>query len=154
MRIDFEDGESGFFEARAVAAVVQVARTAELDADARDLLDFLNESAASHVARAEFEGLRSKHGTGAEIWPTFSVLKQLWRRTVGPSTLESSLSQQRSEALERAERAEHSAFEALAETAKVARERDQAIAETARLRNEVAALDVERSAKGLSATGD
>ena len=153
MRIDFEDGESGFFEARAVAAVVQVARTAELDADARDLLEFLSQSAARHVARTEFEGLRNKHGSSAEIWPTFSVLKQLWRRTVGPSTLESSLSQQRSEALERAERAEHSAFEALAETAKVARERDQALAEAARLRSDVA---VRNSAPtpGLSVAGD
>ena len=115
MKIDFDNGEAGFFEARAVLAVVQAARVAELDIAARDLVDFLNDAASTHVQRDEFAKLREAHGIGADVWPSFSVLKQFWRRTVGPSNLESSLSQQRSEALERAERAEHSAFEALAE---------------------------------------
>jgi hypothetical protein len=154
MKIDFDDGEAGFFEARAVLAVVEAARLAELDIAARDFLDFLSDSATTHVQRGEFSKLREAHGTGADVWPSFSVLKQFWRRTVGPSNLESSLSQQRSEALERAERAEHSAFEALAETAKVARERDQASAEAARLRREVDALEAERIEKGLVQTGE
>ena len=154
MKIDFDEGEPGFFEARAAIAVVHFAQNAELDVDARDLLEFLGEAASAHLNRPEFEALRAEHGIRGEVWPTFSVLKQLWRRTVGPSAVESSLSRQRSEALERAERAEHSAFEALAETAKVARERDQAISEATRLRREIDALEAERIEKGLVQTGD
>ncbi len=133
MKIDFEEDDAGFFEARALHLVVRAAREAEPDADARPLLDFLQEAAISHLARPEYQALGDKHGIGGTPWPSFSMAKHLWRRWLGPSQRESTLSQQRGEALERAERAEHSAFEALAETARVARERDQARAEVARL---------------------
>jgi len=46
------------------------------------------------------------------------------RSLLGPNDRELALSRQRREAIDRAERAERSAFEALAETAEVGRERD------------------------------
>ncbi len=51
----------------------------------------------------------------------------VWRSIMGPSRREVRLSKQRIAALERAERAEAISFEALAETAKVGRERDEAL---------------------------
>ncbi|MGH8595307.1 MAG: hypothetical protein ACREXT_01465, partial [Gammaproteobacteria bacterium] len=121
--------------------VVRAAFAAEPDVDARSLLDFLQDSAKTHLARPEYGELRDKHGLGSAPWPSFSMTKHFWRRLFGPSQRESTLSQQRGEALERAERAEHSAFEALAETARVARERDQARSDLARLQQANAKAD-------------
>jgi len=141
MNIDFESGEAGFFEARAVHHVAHAARGVVQDAGARECLDFLDEAALQHLKRPEFEALRAAHGLGDEsAWPNFSTLKHLWRQTLGSSQLETNLSEQRSEALARAERAEHSAFEALAEAARAERERDRARAEVAALERELARL--------------
>lgn len=144
MKLDFEEAEAGFFEARALHSVVRATREAESDRDTQPLLDFLQEIATEHLARPEFSELRDKHGIGGAPWPSLSIMKHLWRRLVGPTQRESILSQQRSDALGRAERAEHSAFEALAETAKIGRERDQARAEVARLQQEIADARSER----------
>ncbi len=138
MKIDFEAGEAGFFEARAVHRAVHAARGAVEEGSAREFLEFLDEAATVHLRQPEFAALREKHGMGDDYWPNFSMLKHLWRQTLGASQLESNLSEQRSEALARAERAEHSAFEALAETARMERERDRALAEVARLQREAA----------------
>jgi len=149
MNIDFEMGEAGFFEARAVHRAVHAARGAVQDDGAREFLEFLDEAALAHLRRAEFQALREKHGLGDESsWPNFSMLKHFWRQTLGSSQIETNLSEQRSEALARAERAEHSAFEALAETARMERERDRALAEIAELKRELARL------RGQSAGGD
>ena len=74
--------------------------------------------------------------------------------SLGPSRLEEDLSTQRSEALERADRAERSAFEALAETARIVRERDRLKAETERLQQEVARLESELTGVGYRVPGD
>ncbi|MSR13386.1 MAG: hypothetical protein EXR86_02260 [Gammaproteobacteria bacterium] len=140
MKIDFDEADAGFFEARALHMVVRTALDAEAPLEARPLLDFMQDSARIHLARPEFNELREKHGMGGARWPSFSMFNHLWRRLVGPSQRETSLSQQRGEALERAERAEHSAFEALAESTRSARERDQASAEVVRLQQELARL--------------
>jgi hypothetical protein len=140
MKIDFEEGEAGYHEARALHILVSAALEAKLHPDAQPLLDFLRESATAHLSRPEYAALRETHGIGGAPWPTFSTLNHLWRRLVGPEQRESDLSQQRSEALTRAERAEKSAFEALAETARIGRERDQARSEVARLQQELATL--------------
>lgn len=141
MNIDFDTGEAGFFEARTLHRVVQAARSVATDDDTRELLDFLAEAADQHLQRPEFATLRDRHGVGdSPPWPNFSMLKHFWRQTLGSSQVESSLSEQRSEALARAERAEHSAFEALAETARIERERDRALAEIAALKRELAGL--------------
>lgn len=154
MKIDFEAGEAGFFEARAVHRAVHAVRNAVQERAAREFLGFLDEAAALHLRQPAFESLREKHGMGDESWPHFSVLKHLWRQTLGSSQLESNLSEQRSEALARAERAEHSAFEALAETARVERDRDRALAELAQLKSEIARLTMQVGGSGDHAPGD
>lgn len=59
---------------------------------------------------------------------TSKISEPLWRKLFGPGRRELELSQQRQALIERCERAEASAFDALAETAEVGRERDGAIA--------------------------
>lgn len=63
----------------------------------------------------------------------------LWRKIFGPGRRELELSQQRQALIERCERAEASAFDALAETAEVGRERDDALAK-------LKSLEAEKSA--------
>lgn len=142
MKIDFDEGESGFFEARAVHRAVRESRGAVHDESAREFLAFLDEVALSHLQRPEFTTLREKHGMGEDAWPNFSMLKHLWRQTVGAQQLENSLSEQRSEALARAERAEHSAFQALADAARMERERDRALNEVETLKRQLEAAQV------------
>ena len=154
MKIDFEDSEAGFFEARALFALTREARHALRARRDIELLTILHDAAADHMARPAFTALRARVGISDEVWPSFSIIKHLWRRAVGPSDLETDLGEQRSAALERAERAERSVFEALAETARVGRERDAARAEVARLRQEIAALEVEVTDIGFRQPGD
>lgn len=149
MNIEFDEGESGFWEARALLAILRRAGAHATNAADLELIDFLKEAAATHMERPEFSEQRARIGGTPSDWPTWSLVKQFWRRTLGPSRLEAELSQQRSAALERAERAERSAFEALAETARVGRERDQARVELARLKQTLADREAEQTgAKG------
>ncbi len=141
MKIDFDEDEAGFYEARALFSLTREARHVLHAHHDLELLQFLHDAAGEHMARGEFDGLRARVGISDEVWPSFSIIKHLWRRTVGPTDVETDLSEQRSAALERAERAERLIFEALAESAKLARERDEARAEALRLRQALAASD-------------
>jgi hypothetical protein len=143
MKLDFEEGEEGFFEARALHRAVHDARAAVTEDLGRSAFDFLDEAASEHLRRSEFAELRGKHGMGDEIWPSFSVLKHLWRSTWGAAHSDEQLSEQRSAALARAERAEHAAFEATAEAARFEHERDRALSEVATLKQEIARLQEE-----------
>ncbi len=140
MKLDFDEGDAGFFEARSLHRFIKHARVSVQDDDMHELLEFMDEAANTHMRLSEFAALLDKHGTGDETWPNFSVLKHLWRQTIGSSQVEAGLAEQRSAALARAERAEQSAFEALAEMAKIERERDLARREVEKLRKELADL--------------
>lgn len=139
MEIGFADGESGFNEACALLALVHLAAAGDpTGSDQIQLLDVLKAAAERQWARPEFAALRARSDVRAarlrgadESW---------WRALVGPSRREILLSEQRSAALERAARAERSSFEALAEMAKVARERDT-------LREQLAALEAMLAAR-------
>lgn len=154
MNIEFDDGESGFWEARTLydMALHYVAKSQQAGDHA--LLEFLKDAALSHMNRAEYATLRKDVGVSNPEWPDWSIVNNFWRRALGPSRLEEDLSTQRSEALERADRAERSAFEALAETARIARERDRLKAETERLQQEVARLESELTGVGYRVPGD
>jgi hypothetical protein len=154
MNIEFDDGESGFWEARTLydMALHYVAKSQQAGDQA--LLEFLKDAALSHMNRAEYAALREDVGVSNPEWPDWSIVNHFWRRALGPSRLEEDLSAQRSAALERADRAERSAFEALAETTRIARERDRLQAETERLRQEVARLEAELTGVGYRIPGD
>lgn len=153
MRIEFDDGDSGFWEARMLYAITRRA-TAEARSTADlEFIDFLIDTALAHMDRAEFVELRAAaRPLGHESW--LMNLREIWRRLSGPSRLEAELSSQRGAALERAERAEHSAFEALAETARIGRERDEARAEIEKLKKALAKLEAELAGVGVRQPGD
>ena len=138
MNIDFDDGDAGFHQARALLAI---AREATLDAfnDEQQavVLDALKTAGEVHLARAEFAALRAEFAIDASARGAAAEEDAWWARLFGPSRREQRLAAQRSAALERAGRAELSSFEALAETTRVARERDAARARIAELEIEL-----------------
>jgi hypothetical protein len=110
-----------------------------------DFLSPLRGQIDSFLSRPEFEKFRSDHAQGntGEQMTGYGLLTRLgglWRWLMGPSQREMQLSQQRRNLIERAEHAEQMAFEALAETADVGRQRDQALERLKELESELAQL--------------
>ena len=149
MNIDYEDDESGFWQARAVHAMARAWQPQQQQREGdRALVEFLLESSQQHMAREEYASLLAAHGTADAHWPRWSLAQHLWRRLTGHTQLETELSVQREEAVERAERAELEVFDAVADATHAAHERDALIAEVAELRHEI-----ERLEKALGAAG-
>jgi hypothetical protein len=140
MQIVFGDDAGGFREARTFYRLLRQAQDLDpVDSGAIQLLDSLRAATEAHLARPEFAALEERAEELDDAAPAPATAGSLWRRWLGPSRREQMLSAQRSAALERAERAERSAFEALAETARVARERDAALARVGDLEARLAA---------------
>ena len=141
MNIDFADGDLGFLEARALLAFAREAMLDDIDDDVQAaVLDALKTAGEVHLARPEFATLRADFAVDASARGAAAEEDAWWARLFGPSRREQQLAAQRSDALERASRAELSSFEALAETTRVARERDAAHARIAELEIELHAL--------------
>ena len=141
MDISFEDGAPGFHEARALLAIARATPPEEFSADHETaVLDGLKTASEVHLAREEFAALREEFEIDDSARGAAAEEDGWWARLFGPSRREQLLSAQRGLALERASRAELSSFEALAETARVARERDAARARIAELERELHAL--------------
>ena len=143
MDIEFDDGDAGFWEARAVYAMAGGFHPGQQREGDGALVDFLKEASLAHMNREEYAALRAAAGVRDGEWPSWSLINQFWRRTFGASQLEEDLSAQRSEALARAERAERSVFDALAEAADLTADRDHWRAEAERLAAQVATLEVQ-----------
>lgn len=136
--IGFDEGVAGFHEARALLAIAREVTLDEChDEDQGAVLDALKTAAEVHLARAEFAALRAEFAVDASARGAAAEEDTWWARLFGPSRREQRLAAQRSAALERAGRAELSSFEALAETTRVARERDAAHARIAELEIEL-----------------
>lgn len=134
MHIKFAEGDSGFHEARSLLQIVRHVQAQDPSGSAvMQLLDVLREAAETHMERAEFAPQRAQAAALVDAHAERRGIGGWWRTLFGPSRREQMLSEQRSAALQRAQRAETSAFEALAETARVARERDAAVARVAAL---------------------
>ncbi len=127
MQIAFNEGEAGFREARALQAIARYAMACDPhDGTEMQVIDALQAASEKQLSRPEFAAMLAKsRSRDADTQPPGPGAR-LWRRWLGPSRREQLLSEQRSAALERADRAEQLSFEALAETARVARERDEA----------------------------
>jgi len=153
MNIDFDESAAGFWEARAVHAMAQQFAEHATRAGDRELVSFLQESSLAHLQLAAYATLRETHGLQDNAWPSWSLLNQFWRRTVGATRAEEALSAQRSDALARAERAEHAAFDAFADASQMTRERDALQAEVARLQRLTAELQATLGASGQREVG-
>ena len=154
MNIDYEDDESGFWQARLVHAMARGWQPPLLREGDKALLEFLLDASRQHMAREDYAALVAAHGTADAAWPRWSLAQHLWRRLTGRSEIESELSAQREEAVERAERAELEVFDAVADATHAAHERDALIAEVAALRHEIERLEKALAAAGSGAGRD
>jgi chromosome segregation ATPase len=146
MKIEFTTGPAGFQEAKELSAVVRyVVHNTVAGSHDIQLLDSIEQIAASHMQKPEFADLTANEVPETEDRPPFRRLTEFWRGFWGPSRREMELSKQRIAALERAERAERSSFEALAEMARVARERDDTRRQLEDLTTRIGALERELS---------
>ncbi len=138
MDIGFDEGAAGFHQARALLVIAREASLDEFDAEHQAaVLDALKTAAEVQLARPEFAALRAQFAIDESARGAAAEEDAWWARWFGPSRREQQLAAQRSAALERAGRAELSSFEALAETTRVARERDAARARIAELEHEL-----------------
>lgn len=138
MKIDFAVGEAGFHEAHSLYRILRHVRDLRIaDSDLLPVIDTLCDRCEAHLAAAEFAGLVATLETTGPAELSSGGQGGIWRNLFGPSRREMKLSAQRIAALKRAERAERSSFEALGETARVARERDDGVARIRELEAEL-----------------
>lgn len=139
MRIEFDTDVNGFEEAVALRAFVRRARAQPGPGKRLErILADLDAQAASWIARSEYDALRT---SAAAADATLTRYLQRWLRNwLGPGQREIELGRQRADALERAERAERSAFEALVDSSRIAAERDRALARAVRAEQRLAEL--------------
>ncbi len=130
MKIEFETDINGYQEARKFKLLVDsILKHEELDQSLSSLASSLQLQLQEFLSKPEFSDFNDA-GTdelyaGSHDETELAGAVKLFRDLFGPSKREIELSKQRQTLIERAERAEISAFEALAETAEIGRERDQ-----------------------------
>ncbi len=142
MKLEFEESINGFQEARRLRMILEHYAASDLADDITILfvesllkeIDLtLHKPAFSQFHDQSPQALQDDFT--APAGGPFSPLRRWWRSAFGPSRRELLLSRQRQELIERAERAEAMAFEALSETAEVGRQRDRALLELRRIGN-------------------
>lgn len=129
MKIEFETDINGYQEARKFKLLVEsIRKHEELDQSLNSLASSLQSQLQEFLSKPEFsefsDGGTDELFTSSHDESTGFSIAKLFRDFFGPSKREVELSKQRQALIERAEHAETSAFEALAETADIGRERD------------------------------
>lgn len=141
MKIEFETDINGYQEARKFKMLVDsILKHEKLDPSANSLASSIQSQLQEFLSNPEFSNF--KDGAADELFtsshdesgPTGFV--KAIRDLLGPSKREIQLSKQRQALIERAEHAEISAFESLAETAEIGRERDELRAKLKQLEGE------------------
>lgn len=141
MKIEFEKNINGYQEARKFKLIVDSIRQYDkLSPSLKSLVSSLQTQLKEFLDNPEFfnfgddpnDDLSISHYHELEH-PSF--IRSI-RRLFGPSRREIELSKQRQVLIERAEHAEISAFESLAETAEIGRERDELRGKLKQLKNE------------------
>jgi hypothetical protein len=142
MKIEFETDINGYQEARKFKLLIDsILKHEELDQSLNSLASSLQEQLREFLSNPEFadftDGGSDTLFTANHDEPVASGVIKLFRDLFGPSKREVELSKQRQELIARAEHAEISAFEALAETGDVGRERDQLLEKLKQLESEL-----------------
>lgn len=146
MQIEFGPGLQGYQNALKLKLILDYfEQTHSAEALPGEFVDPLRSQIDAFLGQPEFERFRREHppnrvSDGASGYGLLTRLGGLWRWLLGPSRREMQLSQQRRTLIERAEHAEQMAFEALAETADVGRQRDQALERLKDLESELQRL--------------
>jgi len=132
MKIEFEKDIVGFQEARKLKMILEhYANSDATDKSTLLLIEAILEQIENFISAPEFKSLSKDINNDDATYrlqeESLSFLSRLiasLRSIFGPTKKEILLSKQRQELLERAERAESMAFDALSETVSIARERD------------------------------
>ena len=147
MNIDFSPGAAGFREARHVRRIVSYYRTSlHASGDMKQLLDDLDRTIEEHTEKSEFRSLRESLPDDRDLTRPIGVsefVKRLLGKVLKPSPREVELSNQRMEAIDRAERAESVSFDAMAEITQIQGERDNLLGKVAELEETMKKLSVE-----------
>ena len=122
MNIDFSDPTDDSIEAE---DLLRVLHYLPLTSSAEKLRGEIIRQAFDHIRVLPDRESRIRRLTETGTRGLVGRILALWRGIKGPSHAELELSKQRYEALDRADRAERSSFEALAEMVTVGRERDK-----------------------------
>jgi hypothetical protein len=130
MKIEFETDINGYQEARKFKLLIDsILKHEELDQSLNSLASSLQEQLKEFLSNPVFADFTDSGSDGLYIAShdesAGSSLCKFFRGLLGPSKREIELSKQRQALIARAEHAELSAFEALAETGEIGRERDQ-----------------------------
>jgi hypothetical protein len=130
MKIEFETDINGYQEARKFKLLVDsILKHEQLDQSLNSLASSLQEQLKEFLSNPEFDDFADSgsndHYSASHDEDIVGGVVNFLSRLFGPSRREIELSKQRQALIERAEHAEISAFEALAETGEIGRERDQ-----------------------------
>ena len=130
MKIEFETDINGYQEARKFKLLIDlILKHDQLDQSLNSFALSIQSQLVEFLSNPEFSDF--KEGSNDDLFISShdvsagESLTKFLRGLFGPSKRELELSKQRQALIERAEHAEQSAFEALAETADIGRERDQ-----------------------------
>ncbi len=145
MKVEFSKDLEGYQSAQKLRLILGHCYSNESDQGALDLINSLRQQIETFLTNPEFDKFRdSTADPGEDTKPDrFSIggfLSSIWQFLAGPSHREMVLSRQRKELIERAEHAETIAFEALAETAEMSKERNSVLKEMKELEQELAKL--------------
>ncbi len=130
MKIEFESDINGYQEARKFKLLIDsILKHEELDQSLGSLASSLQEQLKEFLSKPEFADFTDSGSndlyTASHDATGSSGIRKIVSGLFGRSKREVELSKQRQLLIARAEHAEHSAFEALAETGEIGRERDQ-----------------------------
>ncbi len=134
MKLEFSKDKKGYIEAE---HLLRITRQLKVSDETERVRGELERIAFEHLGHDVAELDRVHAVLDQQSTTLLARLSNAWHRFWGPSSVEVDLSKQRIDALERADRAERSAFESLAEMSRVGRERDQALAELKDLRHQL-----------------
>ena len=147
MKIEFKLDKEGYQSAHKLRLILGHYSEIESDQGTQELIESLSQQIDEFLANEEFDRFRESvpsPETGPESRQDKSsfldYLSSFWQLLAGPSRRELALSKQRKELIERAEHAETIAFEALAETADMGKERDSVLKQLKELEQELAIL--------------
>ncbi len=130
MKIEFETDTNGYQEARKFKILIDsILQHESIDKSLKSFATSIQSQLQEFLSQPEFAELNAAETDdrfiSSHTRSPGEGLMHFFRKLLGPSKRELELSRQRHELVERAERAENSAFESLAETAELGRERDE-----------------------------
>jgi hypothetical protein len=140
MKIEFDKNVEEFKRAHKLRQLLDHCDDISTEESTRHLLSTLKQQIDNFLVDSDFDKFRESLPLQIKSTKSKQGKTSLLQLLFGPSRREITLSKQRKELIERAEHAESIAFEALAETADVGRERDDVIKKIKELEEEIIKL--------------